>query len=315
MRPVIKQPKKTAFTIVELLVVMSIIIILIGLLVPGLNRVRRYAKLVAQKNQFHSIGTALDLFHAEADSYPPSDANDGAEPDPQPYCGAMKLAEAMVGQDLLGFHPDSRFRADGEGPAGKDLYDETAWNAGEWAENLKTRRGPYLPLEGANAYRLEDLYENATDYGGEELAELFVLCDVYKLVTPQDLSIKGRIGMPVLYYRADVSGTKNPHVKDDGTEVGDIDDGRNIYDYEDNDELVLLGIPWSTSGADHPMASSGTTLDDQQADPLEHFYDEINNDNIDIEDGRPYRSDSYILLSAGFDGEYGTPDDVFNFEK
>ncbi len=30
---------------------------------------------------------------------------------------------------------------------------------------------------------------------------------------------------------------------------------------------------------------------------------------------RPYRSDSFILLSAGFDGEYGTRDDVYNFQK
>jgi hypothetical protein len=29
---------------------------------------------------------------------------------------------------------------------------------------------------------------------------------------------------------------------------------------------------------------------------------------------QPYRSDTYILLSAGYDGEYGTVDDIFNFE-
>jgi len=30
---------------------------------------------------------------------------------------------------------------------------------------------------------------------------------------------------------------------------------------------------------------------------------------------RPYRSDSFILLSAGPDGLYGTGDDVFNFDE
>ncbi len=29
---------------------------------------------------------------------------------------------------------------------------------------------------------------------------------------------------------------------------------------------------------------------------------------------RPYRPDSFILLSAGYDGLYGTADDVCNFE-
>ena len=30
---------------------------------------------------------------------------------------------------------------------------------------------------------------------------------------------------------------------------------------------------------------------------------------------RPYRPESYILISAGFDGRYGTSDDITNFEQ
>jgi len=100
-----KTNKKAAFTIIELLTVMSVIVILISLLIPALNRVRRYAKLVTQKNQFHSISVAMGLFNAEEDCYPDSGKEDE---DGEPYCGAMKLCEAMMGQDLLGFHPDSR---------------------------------------------------------------------------------------------------------------------------------------------------------------------------------------------------------------
>jgi hypothetical protein len=29
----------------------------------------------------------------------------------------------------------------------------------------------------------------------------------------------------------------------------------------------------------------------------------------------PYRADSFILISAGKDGDFGTADDVFNFDK
>ena len=30
---------------------------------------------------------------------------------------------------------------------------------------------------------------------------------------------------------------------------------------------------------------------------------------------RPYKADTYILVSAGKDGLYGTSDDIFNFNK
>ena len=68
MKPVIKQTsQKKAFTIVELLTVMSVIIILIGILVPAMNRVRRYAREVKQRAQFHSIDVAMEFFNAEWD--------------------------------------------------------------------------------------------------------------------------------------------------------------------------------------------------------------------------------------------------------
>ena len=55
-------PKETkkGFTIIELLTVMSIIIILMSLLVPGLNRIRKLAKDLAQKAQFYDIDKALN---------------------------------------------------------------------------------------------------------------------------------------------------------------------------------------------------------------------------------------------------------------
>ena len=120
MKPITKQSdKKTAFTIIELLTVMSIIIILIGLLVPSLNMVKRYAKEVRQKAQFHSIDSAIEFFSGDSEygSYPPS--NEATDH----YCGAMKLCEAMVGQDLMGFHPESRFLANCTNGTGKKLYD------------------------------------------------------------------------------------------------------------------------------------------------------------------------------------------------
>ena len=93
-----------------------------------------------------------------------------------------------------------------------------------------------------------------------------------------------------------------------------------IYNYLDNDNLVLLGMPWGAPGDAHPMASSGTTryMYPGTTNPIPAlpgiFYEHTRNKKITTM-AAPYRSDSYILLSAGFDGEYGTRDDVYNFEE
>jgi type II secretory pathway pseudopilin PulG len=291
VKPIVKPTnRKTAFTIVELLTVMSIIIILMGLLAPAMNRVRRYARLVNQKNQFHSIDVALEMFRAEFDGFPDSGPLDGSNPaGGVPYCGAMKLAEAMMGQDLLGFHPDSRFRSDGtvDGTPGTQLYPPTPA-----AANLKARKEPYLPLENANAYQLKSIFSNSAPFNGDR----FVLCDDYTRAT--NLTTGGRIGMPILYYKANTS-----HLSHD---LANPDNPDNIYDYKDNHDLVGLGKPWDPPpGAPHELFLNNAQM----------FYQMTRNKKIPTLITRPYRVDSYILISAGFDGEYGTPDDVFNFEE
>jgi prepilin-type N-terminal cleavage/methylation domain-containing protein len=303
---------KAGFTIVEILTVMSIIVILITLLVPSLNMAKRYARGVRQRAQFHSIDVALDLFSATWEGYPPSNAKDEATP-PVSYCGAMKLCEALMGKDLLGFHPSSRFRSDGlDSTGGTQLYPQApAPITPVYLENLKSRKGPYLQLENANAFKVKHLYgegQKVAPFKGNE----FVLCDVYNRVVLKPASddavgekIKGKSGMPILYYKADTSKNKHSLTQLPPTETDDI------YNFLDNDELVKLALPWNTT-VYHPMALGGlATSTGGVSDPL-IFYQKTQDTKITTT-VRPYRADSYILISAGFDGEYGTPDDVFNF--
>jgi len=294
MKSIFKQSKRKAgFTIVELLTVMSIIVILIGLLVPATNQVKRFAWEVKQKAQFHSIDAAIELFNSEFDGYPDSGAMgpDGAE-----YCGAMKLCEAMMGQDLMGFHPDSIFRGDGTDGINKVLYpDANSVSPAAYRDNLSTRRGPYLRLEGANAYRLGDLYDNT----GPFAARHFVLCDEYKRVTHRTSGRK--VGLPILYYKANTANARH--------NVANPDDPENIYNYRDNHTLVMLGMPWdppSSGGSPHRLF-----VDNGQQGV--RFYMNTKNEKVTTA-SRPYKADTFILISAGYDGEYGTPDDVCNFD-
>ncbi|MBW8002216.1 MAG: type II secretion system protein [Planctomycetes bacterium] len=270
----------SGFTIVELLTVMSIIIVLLSLLVPGLNQVRRYAKDLKQRNQFHSIEVALDTYNAEWDHYPDSDVDtvDGFD-----ICGATRLCDALIGEDLLGFDPTGS-------------YDITTPPI-----DLSGRR-KYLPTENANAEELGDIYGDtvSTELNNFDPCD-FVLGDVYKRVRNRSTGGARKLGMPVLYYKADTGKTLH-----DITEEGNAE---NIYNYEDNDDLVQLGRPWigDSSVADAAHAMSTTHGGDPKI-----FYVKTKNYNINFLLGKPLRSDSYILWSAGADGEYGTDDDILN---
>jgi len=318
MKSIIKQSnKKAAFTIVELLVVMSIIMVLMGILLPAFNMIKRYARKVDQTDSLNVIAGLIDDIAeptTEAGTsfnFPPSGAFDEAD---QPYCGAMKLAEAMIGQDLLGFHPYSRFRADFTNAAGYLLYDFDPDNEADDPNdrNIGERRDMVVQLERVNACRLWHLYGRGNTAPFRE--DIFVLCDNYSRVTNWDTTpgVPRKIGMPILYYRANMLNRRHC-INDDPEDLG------NIYHYRDNDQLLLLGLPWNiASGFVHPMTSAGTvppgsmTDGSAAANPL-IFYERTRDPRIAIRDGRPHRADSYILISAGFDGLYGTDDDVSNF--
>ncbi len=261
------------FTIIELLTVMSVIILLMGLFMPAMNMVRRYARRVAQHNQFHAIEVALAMFNAEWQEYPdPTTGSIGV--------GAVSLAESMVGRDLLGYDPDG-------------TYDQL---------DLSDRR-PYLEAGNANA-------NPARFYPGAEslYANIYVLSDVYPHV-PHPTT--GRpFGMPILYYKANVSNYYHSKT--------DADAGNSIYKYQDNHMFVyFLSIPGDNTGRKHALVVDPPVANDG---PELTFYEDTRDHRTIVNRGgediiMPYRASSYILLSAGFDGEYGTDDDVYNFSN
>jgi len=269
--------KKSGLTLVEILTVLAIIALLTGILIPAVSAVKNAAKEVKQKGQLSTIELALTAFKNDYGDYPSS----GWEAPPSRpgtggiYCGPQRLSEALLGLDLLGFHPASAWWWDGLDATGTiDVYGSTTGD-------LSARKGPYLESGTEYAFKPSDLFASHP-LAGQPGMDRYILCDVFgatKVPLPDGSVAKA--GAPILYYRANPSGNT-------------ID---TIYDAGDN--LIIIQVKEAVDGVTNPFNANA-------------FYEYIRDPKIAAKDW-PYNPGSYILISAGADGTYGTSDDIRNF--
>ena len=330
----------SGFTLIELLVVIGIITLLIGFLATGMQAFKRHADNLRQKSHFHGIEIGLELFYKDYDDYPDS----WVLPDPdiysEPYvCGAQHLAEALLGRDLRGYDPETTWCApveEGAAPPDTEIYarEEKGSTDDEIAASKARRWGPYLELKkDMNVLVMELLYgvgncgdvypseEDPAD-SGERPYRSPVFVDIFrqKKVTLDD-GDSVRVGTPVLYYKAKTSSRL---FREEITDTDDDSDHRKwIYNYEDNRAIIEVGTVKDPTVIHH-YDERHTYEDppDTTRDGVYLFYESITNpkvSRVDLDepeksDYRPFNTKTFILISAGRDGIFGTRDDITNFD-
>jgi prepilin-type N-terminal cleavage/methylation domain-containing protein len=306
--------KRSGLTLVEILVVVVIIAMLTGMLIPAVSSVKKMAREAKQRAQFTAIELGLEAFKNDFGDYPPSDPNGkwNGNIGVADSAGALKLAEAMLGWDMLGVHPNTDWCVNGYNRSGSFIYDGTS------STELAKRKGRYVEMGVANPFKLGTVFDLSSTvtgqalYDDQDVRRCYFLGDVFGkgasvVLNPNDPPV--RSGRPILYFRANTAAKFIDGQSADSTYV--LSDNYGLLRIiEGNDRLPShLGTP-TTANWNLLANSSGTRF--------AGFSDYLTDSRIaPTKDYKyvSYRPDSYILISAGADGLYGTSDDVCNFGK
>jgi prepilin-type N-terminal cleavage/methylation domain-containing protein len=282
---------RRGFTLMELLVVIAVIMTLIGILVPGLQGVKRIAKNLEQKSLFHNIDIGLETFRNGFGDFPESKRKEDGG---LHYTGAQHLAEVLVGRDARGFEPSQLGKW--KWPGDSDLYTDTPKSIARRKPlyvNLKDT-GAFTPIELYGSGNTGDVYpEGPSGERAPFIADMFYRKKITLLTTGETV----KVGSPILYYKANRSS--KDFFKLSNTARTDFDKWK--YNYKDNEDVIDLGTIMEPVSVDNPI----------QMDAAK-FYKSISDRNAPFD--RPLNENSYILISAGFDGIYGTKDDVTNIK-
>ncbi len=353
------QPKR-GFTLIELLTVIGILALLIAVLVPAVNGVRRQARVTTTTSTISALATGLEQFRADqriGGKYAPS-ASDVKQSDRLTYRVANPYAQ------LNGHYSGDEIRQSGAGLlvwalAGADLlgppgFKPTRSGSAYWGEDSDSRPRPrpggIHSYEGNTRQPAFPRTAPLVDLSRVSLTPWDAETSSYAV--PIETQIRTAMGQsaqdqpqrhypmfldafdgPVLYWRADPAGLEM--ADETPSDLGNVRE-RGIYHYEDNRPLLIGNkavwmtrnrnpasnlephdmqfdqsrfIGLMTGGGNVNVATELAGTDDEQL----QFARAIQDTNVQARP-TPQNKDTFILLSAGPDGIFGTTDDIGNIK-
>ncbi|MDB5297335.1 MAG: type secretion system protein [Phycisphaerales bacterium] len=299
---------KNGFTLVELLVVIGIIVILVAILLPVAGKVRTQAQSARTQSSMVAIAGAIERYFTDEHSYPGmirnADITAGAvtvPPDSKPLTSSENLVVTLNGGYVFvaGANPTVNPQEVGKGPLNLSAspvkrvrhvpyVDASSGNllpAG-WDPTVALANKAYWKINGAaGTDNPLDMPGGVTATNIDSSAPEFV--DNYS--QPR----------AILYLRANVGGITPPSTPPAGATTDYADDTYQ-YNYKH-----LLPYKRDAAGdfAGDFLNFGGTASDEDNLNAKDYFKHPSISDT-------PRGKDKYLLISAGADRRYGTPDDI-----
>lgn len=342
--------RQGGFSLVELLTVIFIIALLIGILIPSLGKARDAAKKVSTAKGLDSIKVGLEMFKNENGSefpqtngYPPSFAHPPLSsfgnytfdplqgeypfhPDdakPQIY-GAQWLPAILMGPDAQGYIKRSAV------PKSQTPLQPPQWYKPDAVPDRPIDRSPlYVTTENAPTKKSREIAGRRPDDFFEDWNDMQ---DMPVFVDGWDQAI--------LYYASNSAGRATNMVEDERDSENNYGNsnqskGPPFYFHQDNEGFTgkdgRAGWDFGISAGKHAIARAGEDLtapellEADNRDTFAHYIvdrkvyahirgvKESGTGSVPPETPlRPVNADTYLLISPGVDGIYGTTDDVSN---
>jgi prepilin-type N-terminal cleavage/methylation domain-containing protein len=267
-------PRRRAFTLIEIMVVIGIIVVLAALLIPAVNAARNSAKRTATSTQMRSIALACESYYTMFNSYP------GALPETA-YGAATTFSSS---QALVVSLTRAFYRAADPLPA----TDATASApVAAFPDYIVSKNPAISPRDySTNPYKTYDPFVNPTPAQLSTSMNVSAFLEMPAFVD----SAYGNDALPILYYRA--ARKYDPTVSAMATVLDNSGSGVAAFYYDANKYVADRA-----AGKPGVLGTCGLSNLDNTTNLQALLFQTVS--------GKPVAKGAFVLISASTDRYYG----------